>query len=140
MYDAAWVDCDQARDRVTVRHGAASRTDPGAIVFWSLISYTRRPDGDPDQVSELRSAHYTCRLSDGLYEVVLRPAPMNANLQGLCGAIVRGSVAISRNGQPIMKERELETGDCAGPSERIDAITISGGHRHVLVELAKKTD
>lgn len=137
--DAAWVDCDKLRDRVTVRHGAASGTDPGATVFWSLVGYSRRPDGDADRVSELRSARHSCRLSGGLFEVVLRPVPMNDNLQGLCGAIVRGSVTILRNGQPILQERELETGDCAWPTRRIDAVTVYGNNGQVIVDLANET-
>lgn len=137
MMDAAWVDCDQQQDRLTIRHDKASRDDARATVFWPLIGTTRRPDGDPDQVSELRSASHSCRLSGGLFEVELRPVPMNTNLQGLCGAIVRGSVTVLRDGKPVL-ERELETGECAGPTKRVAAITISGKGGPVLVDLAGK--
>ena len=140
MRDAAWVDCDQVRDRVTVRHGAVSAPDPRATVFWSLVAYTRRPDGDPDRVSELLSARHSCRLSGGMVEVLLRPVPMNDNLQGLCGAVVRGSVTILRNGQPILKEQELETGDCAGPSQRISDITVFGNNGLVFVNPVSNMD
>lgn len=138
--DAAWVDCDKLRDRLTVRHGTVSATEPGATVFWSLVGYSRRPDGDPDRVNELRSVRHSCRLSGGLLEVVLQPVPMNANLQGPCGAVVRGSVTILRNGQPILKERELETGDCAGPGQRIEAITVFGNNEQVIVDLENTPD
>jgi hypothetical protein len=140
MYDAAWVECDQAQDRLTIRYGAASSKDPGKTVFWSLIDYTRRPEGDPDHVSALRSARHSCRLSTGLFEVVLQPKPMNHNLQGLCGAIVRGSATVLRDGQIIMPEREFETGECAGPTRRIDAMTVHGKGGAILVDLAKETD
>lgn len=139
MRDAAWVDCDQAHDRVNVRYNALSGDDPRATVFWSLVEYSRRPDGDPDRVSNLRSVRHSCRLSGGLVEVVLRPVPMNDNLQGLCGAIVRGSVTILRNGKPIL-ERELETGDCAGPTRRIEAIIVFGNNGQIVVDWAKETD
>ena len=79
-------------------------------------------------------------MSGGLVEVVLRPVPMNTNLQGLCGAVVRGSVTILRDGKPILVERELETGDCAGPTRRIEAITVFGSNGQVVVDLAKETE
>jgi len=140
MEDAAWVDCDQAHDRLTIRYGAASRDDPRATVFWSLVDYTRRPDGDPDHVSALRSARYSCRLSGGQFEVVLQPKPMNHNLQGLCGAIVRGSATVLRDGRTIMPERVLETGECAGPPRRIEAIAVPGKGGPVVVDEVREAD
>lgn len=144
MQDAAWIECDQAQDRLTIRYGAVSSAhtgkDSGKTVFWSLIDYTRRPDGDADRVSGLRKVRHTCRLSGGLYEVVLQPKPMNSNLNGLCGAIVRGSATVLRDGQVIMPERAFETGECAGPTRRIDAITVHGKGNTILVDEARETD
>ena len=138
VHAAARVDCDPSHDRVQIRHDALPGDAAGATVFRSLVEYSRRPDGDPDRVTDLRSVRHTCRLSGGMFEVVLRPVPMNENLQGMCGAVVRGSVTILRNGKPILAERELETGDCAGPTRRIETITVFGNNGQVVLGPAKE--
>lgn len=133
MKDAAWIDCDPGNDRLTVRYGAVSASDPTATVFWSLIRYSKRPDGDAEHVEELMSTQRSCRLSGGNYIITFWPVPMNYNLHGLCGGIVRGEVAIALDQRMILPRTEMETGDCAGPVASIRDIVVSGNDGRVTV-------
>lgn len=131
---AAWVDCDPGQDRVTVRYGAASTDDPTAIVFWSLVKYSKRPDGDADRVTQLLDARRSCRLSGGNVIVRLRPVPMNPNLHGLCGAIVRGEVGIVLDRRTLLAPTALETGACGDPGQSIKELTVSGKDGAITIE------
>ena len=120
--------------RSTVRYGAVSADDPAATVFWSLVRYGKRPDGDADRVKQLMRAQRSCRLSTGNYIVTLRPVPINSNLNGLCGGIVRGDVAITLNGQTVLPRTEMETGACSGPTQSIKDIVVSGSDGRVSMQ------
>ncbi len=134
VQQAAWVDCDPGQDRVTVRYGAASANDPTAIVFWSLVEFSTRPDGDADHVTRLLDARRSCRLSGGNVIVTLRPVPMNPHLNGLCGGVVRGEVGIALDRRSLLAPTALETGACGDPSQSIKKVTVSGKEGAVTIE------
>jgi hypothetical protein len=132
--NAAWVDCNPGQDRLTVRYGAAPANDPTAIVFWSLVRFSKRPDGDADHVTQLLDVERHCRLSGGTVAVSLRPLPMNSNLNGLCGGIVRGEITIAFDRRTLLAPTALETGHCADPSESITELTVSGKDGAITIE------
>lgn len=136
MQEAAWVDCDTNRNQLSVRYGrqSSAASDPKATVFWSLIRYSKRPDGDPDHVTDLVPAEKECSLNGGRYRVILEPVPMNYNLQAFCGAVVRGQVTILRDGREIVPATEFATGECSGPNKVIRQISVDGKSGKVLME------
>ncbi len=113
------------------------RTDGERTVhFWSLVEYSRRADGDPDRVTGVRDVSRTCRLSDGVYEVVLRPGIPNLNLQGRCGAAITGQVKVLHAGKSILSETAFENLDCARRDSSISEVSISGKTGQVRIKRA----
>jgi hypothetical protein len=139
MYSAAWVDCDTVANRLSVRYGLLSSavTDPSATVFWSLIRYSKRPDGNPDQVTDLLPATSECRLKNGRYTVTLEPIPLNYNLQARCGGVVRGSVTIERDGRQILPPLEFAPGDCWSTAKVVRRVSVDGNDGKLLIEHAE---
>lgn len=107
---------------------------PARIVhFWSLIDYSKRPDGDPDRVSGVREVARDCRLSGGVYKVMLRPGIPNPNLQGLCGAAVTGEIRILKDGTEVLEKTAFENLDCNARDSYVSEISVGGKRGKVQI-------
>lgn len=98
--------CDIRNDRLLLTYDGAYNEDGEAMVAkktktqwepWSLVTGT----DDGDHVKSLKTVHGSCRLSDGLYQVVISPSPGNFYVQGSCGAWMTAEAKVKKKNKII---------------------------------------
>ena len=98
---------------------------PGHVAFWDLLtiekcSRTDRYPGDPCRVVGMKERILSCKLGEDRYTMRFNPEPFNDDLQGRCGAVVSGSVSISKNGRPLLKRTSFDPSrDCAANGVKV---------------------
>src|SRR4026209_1738730 len=93
FYTLVRYECVPAKDQIIISHLGAYNEAGEAMVEnkgenewdpWKLVKI--RDDGNRTEIVGVEEVKRTCTLSDGAYEISIRPSPGNYNVQGRCGA------------------------------------------------------
>jgi hypothetical protein len=134
---AVVVNCDQDKKQVQIKYVWDSSqkdwTNLKRIIFFDLLVVKKcgpehRYPGDACSVNQQRSKVATCKLGVNQFSMKFEPYPFNDDLQGACGAVVSGVVAISKNGKKLREPVAFdESGNCHDHTVRVvSEITIDG--------------
>ena len=138
FYTLVRYECVAAKGEVVIRHLGAYNEAGEAMVNnkaenewdpWKLVKI--RDDGNRTEIVGIEEVKKTCKLRDGIYEVVIRPSPGNYNVQGRCGAHMSAGVRISKANKRII-DTDFE-GDCHEMGSVITDVVVSVGSDTAVV-------
>ncbi|WAJ39528.1 hypothetical protein OU800_09955 [Pseudomonas sp. GOM7] len=108
FHTLARYECNQAADALLLSYLGAYNEDGEALLAkagenewnpWSLLEI--QDDTKGTYVTGIKSIERSCKLSDGIYVVIISGQPGNTNILGRCGAQATASVKIIKNNNPI---------------------------------------
>ena len=152
-YEEAVVTCDAKTQTLLIKYihdspdkGSKSKL-PGHVVFWNLLkiekcSQSDRYPGDPCRVVGTRRTLVSCELGEDRLTMSFLPEPFNNDLQGSCGAVVSGSVAIEKNGRAFLKATSFDpSGDCTMDKVKvISTIEVRSNQKEPMITWAERDD
>jgi hypothetical protein len=145
FYTLIRYECVPASNQIIISHigayneaGEAMANNKGANEWgpWKLVKI--RDDGNRTEIVGIREVKRTCKLSDGIYTVSVRPSPGNYNVQGRCGAHMSAGVRISRAKRGII-DTDFE-GDCHNMGPVITKVVVSAGQDTAAVTKVEWND
>jgi len=140
FYELIRYECNQQHNTVSVEYVGAYNEDGESLIAnktendwnpWDLIVVSKN-----SHVTKINAIHRTCKLTDGMYRVSIRPSPCNTNLMGMDGGMMMAGATISKQKSVLVSG---SFGACQIHDEEVltTKITILSGNKTPIVE--KKT-
>lgn len=104
FHTLARYECDQAADTLLISYVGAYNEEGDTLLAkagenewnpWKLLEV--QDDDKGTRVTGIKSIERSCKLSDGVYEVVISGEPGNINILGRCGSQATASVKITKD-------------------------------------------
>lgn len=95
----------------------------GTYSPWDMVDIARKTDST--RIIKSSKLSNSCKLSSGIYTVVLEPQIFSKDLEGQCGATISGAVTINRGGRELLERTAFED-YCHGNAPIITRITVFG--------------
>ena len=90
-------------------------------------------DGFRTEIVGVREIKKSCKLSDGLYTVTIRPVPGNYNMEGRCGGHISAGIRIVKGEKEII-DRDFE-GDRHGDDPVITTVRVRPNSKAEVIEV-----
>ena len=132
IYPLISYKCDTDADILTITNsllkddtGADFKysAEEGTYSPWDMVEIARKTDST--RIIKSSKVSNSCKLSSGVYTVVLEPHIFSKNLDGLCGASISGAVTINFDGVELLERTAFED-HCKGNAPIITRITVFG--------------
>ncbi|GAB3252643.1 hypothetical protein [Chitinimonas naiadis] len=136
-YKLVGYKCDRALDELVLSYylspdppkADTGNPSEGAWDPWSLVTAK-----DNTHIGDLQTVERQCRLSDGLYQVVVGPEPGNYDKKARCGDWMTAWSKISQGARVISEPRSFETGCQATNGQVVTRLVIKGGNKKPVVK------
>ncbi len=132
IYPLISYKCDTDADILTITNsllkgdtGADFKysAEAGTYSPWDMVEIARKTDST--RIIKSSKVSNSCKLSNGVYTVVLEPHIFSKNLDGLCGANISGAVTINFDEVELLERTAFED-HCKGNAPIITRITVFG--------------
>lgn len=137
FYELIRYECNQQNNTVSVEYVGAYNED-GKTLFanktendwnpWDLIVVSKN-----SHVEKIKTIRKTCKLTDGMYKISIRPSPCNSNLLGMDGGMMMAGATISKQNNVLISG---SFGACQIHDEEMltTKISIRSGNKSPIVE------
>lgn len=136
-YKLVGYKCDRAQDELVLSYylspdkpkGDADSPSEAAWDPWTLVTAK-----DDTHIGDLQTVERQCRLSDGLYQVMVGPEPGNYDKKARCGDWMTAWSKVSQGAKVISAARSFENA-CQDPKGQVlTRLVIKGGGKKPVVK------
>jgi hypothetical protein len=144
FYKLAGYTCDAKNNQLLLTYDGAYNEEGEAMLAhktktqwdpWSLVTTT----DDGDHIKSRKTAHGSCKLSDGIYQVEIRPVPGNSNIQGRCGAWATAGARVMKGNKAIYSISSFES-DCLDTDTPVTTRVVIQAGKPAEVRTVKGND
>jgi len=120
--------CDRKSDRLILTYDGAYNEEGETMVEnrsatqWNPWALTTVRDGE--YIDSLRTIRRKCRLSDGIYNIVITPVPGNRDVTRHCGAWITASALVTKGNKTVHSVPRFENNCQDTDSPIVSRVTI----------------